>query len=112
MSKKRFLKSTCDFFVLTVKMSVTSGGAQQLSCHFSHKKLELVGSGSKINNAGSGSCKKFRIRQDPDPQHCLSGALPTFFYQFSPKVSDAILFHGAQVLKKDPNPNSSQKIEI
>jgi hypothetical protein len=29
------------------------------------------GSGSITSTYGSGSCKKFRILADPDPQHCL-----------------------------------------
>jgi hypothetical protein len=29
----------------------------------------LAGSGSEMIYSGSGSCKKFRIRPDPDPQH-------------------------------------------
>ena len=49
----------------------------------------LGGYGSDINIPGSGSCKKFRIRPDPDPQNCLElsncshAILPVHFNNYS-----------------------------
>ena len=47
----------CEAFFYSKIDNKTWVPTQQISYNFSHWKLKLVGSGSEINNYGSGSCK-------------------------------------------------------